>query len=117
MCLGDYRAARTLQEESLVLRRELGDKLGIAYSLEEFAALALAQEWVKRAATLWGAAEVLRERIGTALPPRDRPEYDRSLAFAWRALGEEAFAAAWAEGRAMTSEQAIACALQGTDVS
>ena len=36
-----------------------------------------------------------------------RAQYDEDVAAARQALSEDAFAAAWAEGRAMTMEQAI----------
>jgi hypothetical protein len=45
------------------------------------------------------------------MAPPDRPVVDRAVAATRRSLGEEAFAAAWAEGRAMTLEQALAYAL------
>ena len=60
------------------------------------------------AAGLWGAAEALRETIGTPLPPVERDTYERSVAAVRTQLGEKAFATAWAEGRAMTPEQAFA---------
>jgi DNA-binding NarL/FixJ family response regulator len=57
---------------------------------------------------MWGAAEALREAIGTPLPPVERATYERSIAAARAQLGEEAFAAAWQEGRTMTLEQVLA---------
>src|SRR5262249_12862169 len=42
----------------------------------------------------------------------EQEEYDRYRSAARKALGEEPFAIAWAEGRAMTPEQAVASALQ-----
>ena len=45
------------------------------------------------------------------MPPEDRPAYDRSLGAVRDLLSEGALAAAWAEGRAMTLEQAIEYAL------
>jgi hypothetical protein len=45
------------------------------------------------------------------VPPNEREEYDREVVFAWKALSEEAFAAALEEGRAMTMERAIEYAL------
>lgn len=71
-----------------------------------------AQGDAKRSARLFGAAEALHEAIGEILEPEDRAEYDRYRAIARAALTEEAFAAAWAKGRAMTIEQAIAEALE-----
>ena len=45
------------------------------------------------------------------LLPDERACYERSVAAARAQLDEAAFAAAWAEGRAMTLEQAILFAL------
>ena len=64
-----------------------------------------------RAARLLGAVEALREAIGAPLPPAQRGEIDRVTAAMRDALGEETFAAAWAEGGAMTPDQAVAHAL------
>jgi hypothetical protein len=64
----------------------------------------------ERAARLAGAAEAFRG--GGRLRPDDRSEgYDRSIAEARAALGEERFAAAWAAGRQMGQEQAVREAL------
>jgi hypothetical protein len=60
---------------------------------------------------LWGAAQALREEVGCPLPLNELEKYDRCVTAAREALGEEAFAAAWAEGRVMPMEQAIAIAL------
>jgi hypothetical protein len=49
--------------------------------------------------------------IGFIPNPVNRMEYKRNLAIARAQLGEAAFAAAWAAGRAMSIEQAIAAAL------
>jgi hypothetical protein len=47
-------------------------------------------------------------------PAGDAP-HTASIAAAREALGDAAFAAAWAEGRRMTMEQACAYALQGDE--
>jgi hypothetical protein len=62
-------------------------------------------------ARLLGAAEGLHEAWGTPLPPADRTEHDGCVAALRAALGAEAFATAWAEGRAMSPEQAVAHAV------
>jgi hypothetical protein len=61
---------------------------------------------------LWGAGQALREAIGAPLPPNEHPEYERMVAAARARLGEDAFAAAWARGRTISLEQAIAFALE-----
>src|SRR5437762_8427606 len=45
-----------------------------------------------QAAHLWGAAEALREAIGTPIPPAYRPGYKQAVAAARSQLGEEDFA-------------------------
>ncbi len=59
------------------------------------------------AARLWGTAEALREAIGALMHPVYRTEYEQAVAAARTELGEEAFAAAWAEGRTAPVEQVI----------
>jgi hypothetical protein len=67
-------------------------------------------EW-ERAARLLAAAESLRAAAG--LPPDTSSERADALAAAQRALGADAFAAAFAEGQAMDWGRACADALRG----
>src|SRR5262249_60611771 len=52
----------------------------------------------ERATRLLGAAETLAAAVGAALPTAERTSYQDEIAGLRRALGEEAFAAAWGEG-------------------
>jgi hypothetical protein len=54
---------------------------------------------------------MLRETMGTPLPPVDRARYAHAVAAARAQFDAAAFAAAWAEGRTLPLEQAIADAL------
>ena len=45
------------------------------------------------------------------MEPAVYPVYERTVAAARSTLGAEAFTTAWAEGQAMTTEQAVAYAL------
>ena len=109
---GEHGRATALAVESLELAREMGQKREMAECLEGLAGLAAAQNQRERAARLFGTAEMLRQGIGAPLPPSERAAYERDVAAVRGGLGEEVFAAAWAEGRAMSSEQAIAYALE-----
>jgi non-specific serine/threonine protein kinase len=110
---GDHPGARALYKESLTVRREVGDLHGIAESLDGLAYADLAFGDPGQAALMWGAAERLRERIGARLLSFERPRYDRQVAAARGALGDDAaFDAAWKVGRAMPLEQAIECGLR-----
>jgi predicted ATPase/DNA-binding CsgD family transcriptional regulator len=105
---GDYAAAQALDEESLALSGALDEKWVIAACLVSLGEVVAAQQKLAWAAQLWGAAEALRDAIGVPIQPVERADYERSLSAARVHLGERAFAAAWAQGRAMTPEQALA---------
>jgi predicted ATPase/class 3 adenylate cyclase/uncharacterized protein HemY len=106
---GEYASARTLHAEALAVWQAAGMRFGVPLSLEAFASLATAQNQLERAARLFGAAEASQELF--RLSPADRADHDRDVAAVRAALGEAAFAAAWAAGRAITMEQALAEAL------
>jgi predicted ATPase/class 3 adenylate cyclase/DNA-binding CsgD family transcriptional regulator len=105
---GDYAAARVLLEESLEITRELDYKWDIAGSLAALAVVVAAQgEWTW-AVRLLSAAESLCEAITAVLPPAVRTVQEFTIAAARAQLGEDIFTAAWAEGRTLTPEQALA---------
>jgi DNA-binding CsgD family transcriptional regulator len=108
---GDYGRAVGLQEESLSLRRELGDQGGIAECLEGLSGVAAAQEEPSRAVRLWSAAEAMREAIGAPPPPGHRSLYETYLSAVRARMDQAAWVAAWAQGRAMTPEEAVGYAL------
>jgi len=108
---GNYQRATALLAESLVLFRGLGSKSGIAACFEQMAIAAAAQGNFERSTRLFGAEEALREAIAVPLTPIERAEHDHAITATRSELGAKAFAAAWAEGRAMTLEQAIDYAL------
>jgi predicted ATPase/DNA-binding CsgD family transcriptional regulator/Tfp pilus assembly protein PilF len=105
---GDYVAARARLQESLQLSLELDQKWDIVEGLEGVAAVVAAQGEPGRAVRCMSAAQALREAIGTPLPPIFQPMHEFTIATARTQLGEQAFAAAWAEGRTVTPEQALA---------
>jgi predicted ATPase/transposase/DNA-binding XRE family transcriptional regulator len=104
---GNDAQAVALFQQSLALFREMGDNKGIARCLEGLASVAGAVGQPERAARLWGAAEVLWQPLGWR-SPAERAAYDRSVVAARAQLDLAAFTAAWAKGRAMPLEQAIA---------
>jgi predicted ATPase/DNA-binding CsgD family transcriptional regulator len=104
---GDLAAAQQLYRKSLALARAMGTNDYIAFCLEGLAAVVAAQGEPRWAARLWGTAEARCEALGTPLPPVYRADYERAVAAARTQLGEKFFAAAWAEGRTLTPEQAL----------
>jgi tetratricopeptide (TPR) repeat protein len=107
----DYAQARGLLAESMAVFAELSSRKDFAQCLESVAQVATGQGQFQRAARLFGAAAALCAAHQIVLPPIERAQYDDTIALVGTHLGTAAFAAAWAEGRAMTQEQAIAAAL------
>jgi non-specific serine/threonine protein kinase len=107
----DYAQARVRLLESLLLRREIGDRNGIANCLEGLGAVAVAHRQPEQAIRLCASAEGLRQAVGTRLNLVQRPVYEQTLDAARAQLADDIATAAWAAGRAMTLEQAIAYAL------
>jgi predicted ATPase/DNA-binding CsgD family transcriptional regulator len=105
---GDVAAARAAYEESVAILGEIDDKWWVAWCLEGLAGIAAAQRQPRSAARLFGAAEALRESIPAPRPPAYRSDYERNLRAVRAQLDEAAFAVAWAAGRTMTAEQALA---------
>jgi predicted ATPase len=103
---GDVIQGVALFKEALALSQEAGDRLRVASLLEGLAGTALVS-MPERASQLLGAAEAMREALGVPVPESERKEHNRSVAAARTALGETAFAAAWAAGRALPEEEAV----------
>jgi predicted ATPase/class 3 adenylate cyclase len=95
----------------LLLYEQLRSLPGLAMVFER-AALATEAE---RAARLLGQADDLRAEIGERIPGApDRP-HALATSIATEALGQDGFDAAYAEGRAMSVDDAIALAREVTD--
>jgi predicted ATPase/class 3 adenylate cyclase len=109
---GEPGPAQAYFRQSLALRQELGERQGITQCLERLSRVAAGQGRWERAVQLRAASEALCEVIGAPWSASQRAESADRVTAARIALGEEAFAAAWAEGRAMSFEQAIAFALE-----
>jgi predicted ATPase/DNA-binding CsgD family transcriptional regulator len=106
---GDAAAAQRMYREELNLLLESNVyQEGIAANLEGLAALEAGQGAPRQAAWLWGAADALREAIGAPMYPVYRAGYEQAITQARTQLGEQAFRAAWAEGRLMPPKQVLA---------
>jgi non-specific serine/threonine protein kinase len=107
--LGEPAAALALLREDMINSRELENRPKILYALLSFASLAAVRgEW-PRAMRLCAAWESAYENLY-----QKSPQTWEGIEEARQALGEEAFTAAWAEGLAMTLEQAVDEALTQT---
>jgi non-specific serine/threonine protein kinase len=108
---GAYGRAGEHFKQSLIICKEVGHKWVPVECLHGLASLACVAQQYERAARLFGAANQLRDAVGYRSKPADQEFYDHHTATTRARLQEAAFAAAWAEGRAMTLDQAIDYAL------
>lgn len=101
---GNARAT-ALYQESLTLRREMGDRAGLAEGLEALA-LTLHAEQPEPAALLLAVSAALREKLAAPPPPRQRPAH-ASCRSALEAVLGEGFRARWQQGLELEPEQAL----------
>jgi DNA-binding CsgD family transcriptional regulator len=111
---GDFVLATAQAQQSLTLCVELGDTRGSTYSLEALGCIAAAEGHPRRAARLFGAVAVLREPVGDFASATLQAAREGALAGIRAQLGEREFAAASADGRSLSFEQAVALA-RGTE--
>jgi hypothetical protein len=111
---GNREESAKLFHEALLVSSELNDQWTIPRALGGLAGAAVLAEEYQRAARLFGAMVAMRELSGIGEAAGSfRALCERDAADAREALGSEAFAAAWEEGRAMDQERIIAYALEG----
>jgi DNA-binding NarL/FixJ family response regulator len=108
---GDLAGAHAWLGQGLTLQRDLGDRPGIAFVLERFAMVAATHDRPRQALQLAGASDALREQIGAPLGAAARSSLEAMLTAARCRLEPDVAEAMWRQGRAMTVEQAIDCAM------
>jgi predicted ATPase/DNA-binding CsgD family transcriptional regulator len=113
---GDHEQAAAMHVESLGRLRQVGSKEILVDAVARIATLAVATGRATAAARLLGAAEALGQALGYALERPEQARYARAADEARADLGDERLAAAWAAGRALSLDEAIAeaQALQAT---
>ena len=110
---GDFLAAERYMREGMALLYQLKLRYHAAISLAMLAGPTVEQGEARRAARLLGAAEAVFERMSVSLQPADQVEIDRSIAQVRSELDPEELEQYWAEGRALSFEEAIAYAQVG----
>ncbi len=112
---GEHQEAIAQLRRSLTLCQALGNRSDVAMVMQILAGSLGASGKTERAARLLGAAEITLERLGAIRDPEDQPELDRNIAAVRTQLESAVFEAAWASGRGMSLEQAVALALELSD--
>jgi DNA-binding CsgD family transcriptional regulator len=110
---GEPEQAERDAHDALAIAASLQAYLGISDTLECLAALAVEAASHREAARLFGAAQGLRQGMGAARFKVWDRDYEASVAALRDAMSEKDFDAAWAEGAAMSVDEAIAYAQRG----
>ena len=98
---------------SLVLN-EVGEIESVILSFEPLAFIANELGFPEMAARLLGASETLRQMIGISRSRPNQEDFEEYIACVQSQLGRAAFETAWAEGSAMSYDQAVAYASDKT---
>ena len=107
------RRAETFYAQALALRREMGNTRGILECLRAFGQVAATEQHYEHAARLLGAVTPLWEMM----EERDRHLLEDEVNAGRVYLGDAAFETAWAEGCAMSLEQAAEYALENVETT
>ena len=110
---GEPALAERDAQDALVHGASVGAYLGILDTLECLADLAGHADSHQEAARLFGAAQAIRERTCAVRFKIYDAGYEASLATLRNAMGDNDFDSAWAEGAALSTEEAIAYAQRG----
>ena len=113
---GDRARATAHLRQALAIRQRIMAHMGIAECLEALAMVAVgdnvpflaSRATLEEAVGLLGAADALRATIGAPLPAVEQPGLEATMRAARARLGEAAFAAAWAAGRAQPPTAGLA---------
>jgi predicted ATPase/class 3 adenylate cyclase len=109
---GEQRArAAALLAEALPLSRQRGGHDTLVACLGGLACVAASAGDAEPAARLVAAADAWRETHGVLLPETQQSECQRTIATLREQLGEPAFVTAYADGRILTVDAAVALAL------
>ena len=107
------KTAQEYYKKSITALYFIKGMVGIVWNLVSLADLACINRQPIRAATLLGASEKLCEITSSPLPLIRREEYELTIIEARHQLDEAQFIRAWAKGREMSLDQAVAYALEG----
>ena len=110
---GETERAEEYAHDALACCTSFKAYLGSPSILEILAGLAAETGSCSEAARLFGAADGLRQRTGEVRFPMYQAGYEDSVSALRKAMDDNDFEAAWAEGVALSTEEAIAYALRG----
>ena len=105
--VGNWPEAIAAYQESLAHHWSQRDPLGVADALLRLAQILVALGDMELAARFFGCAEAQRERTGTMIYEPARLGYEKAVATARAALGDDLFQAAWDAGHSLPLADAV----------
>ncbi|MGB3305466.1 MAG: LuxR C-terminal-related transcriptional regulator [Thermomicrobiales bacterium] len=111
----ENRAALIHFRQALLTFQSIGDIAGIAWGLQALGELAARAGASQRAVRLYSAAHDRREEIAWSFATQDQRAHDDAVAALRTELGEAIFHRAWAAGRQLTVEDALAEAVSAIE--
>jgi predicted ATPase/DNA-binding CsgD family transcriptional regulator len=109
---GDRRRAEALACEAATCKHAVDDRNGLTIVLETLAWMAAELGQHERAACILGSAERVRDESSLTLIELFRQLHERSVSIILQGIGQKAFDAAFARGRAMTIDEGVAFAVE-----
>ena len=113
MAQGEPKQAESDAHDALTRAANIEAYLFVPDILEVLADLAGETGSYPEAARLFGAAQAIRNRMGAVRLKVWDADYEASVAALRNTMGDKDFEAAWAEGAALSIEEAIAYAQRG----
>ena len=115
LAAGRLDEATALFRDTIVLERELDDRMGVAVGLDSLGRVAIAEDRGERAALLLGAAEGIWDSVGmseTGNPFALAPSRSDGLRQARELLGTKRFRELFRQGSQLSLDQAVPFALE-----
>jgi predicted ATPase len=91
---------------------QAGEVGGVIFALEGIASLAVNREQAERAVQLLAWADMMRESFQNFRPPVEQADVDRDICYILEMIDEAEYADAYAVGKQLTTEDAIALAVE-----
>ena len=110
---GELVEARQIFTKSVKQFYDVREQIGVVYTLEGFASLAVRHEQPERAVRLLAFADRRRVELHDPRPLSEQEDVDRDMAVIRQMFNQQTIDAVYAAGKATTTEEAMAYALEG----
>jgi predicted ATPase/class 3 adenylate cyclase/DNA-binding CsgD family transcriptional regulator len=110
---GDMEGANRDAQAALIAAGDAGTSYGLTWVFDTIARVLSSDGSHREAGRIFGAADALRQRTGEVRLPNFDADYRVAVDDLRAAMGDNDFEAAWAEGAALSTDEAISYAQRG----